>query len=125
MAHFAKLDDNNIVIDVCVVNNEDIQNLEFPDSESVGIGFLTNWSQGYSNWKQTSYNKKFRKNYAAIGGYYDPSLDAFIPPKPFNSWVLNSDLYWEAPFPEPDQEKAYMYYWDEPTVSWVIFSTTE
>lgn len=117
MAHFAKLDENNVVIDVNVVNNEDVQNLPFPESEVVGIEFLTNWSGGYTNWKQTSYNRNFRKNYATIGGIYDPVKDAFIAPQPYPSWVLNQDTYiWEAPVPRPTDGISYN--WDEATLSW-------
>jgi hypothetical protein len=117
MAHFAKLNENNVVIDVNVVNNEDIQNLPFPESEVVGIEFLTNWSGGYTNWKQTSYNVNFRKNYAGIGSIYDPVKDAFILPQPYPSWVLNQDTCrWEAPTPRPTDGIAYR--WDEETLSW-------
>jgi hypothetical protein len=93
MAHFAKLDDNNIVTEVNVVGNEMLNNLPFPESEPVGIAFLTEWSGGYTNWKQTSYNANFRANYAGVGYTYDPVLDAFIPPK--------------------------LYQWDEETQQWV------
>ena len=118
MAHFAKLDDNNIVLEVNVVNNSDIDNLSFPDSEPVGVAFLTQWSGGYTNWKQTSYNNNFRKNYAGIGYVYDTTLDAFIPPKPYPSWLLNTTTcQWEAPVPYPTDGKRY--YWDEATLSWV------
>lgn len=117
MAHFAKLDDNNFVIDVNVVNNEDIDNLEFPESEPIGIDFLTSWSGGYSNWKQTSYNKNFRKNYAGIGFKYDPIRDAFIPPKQHASWVFDEDLcMWVPPTPQPNDGKYYV--WDEISISW-------
>ncbi len=118
MAHFAKLDENNVVIDINVVNNEDIQNLPFPESEPVGIEFLTQWSGGYTNWKQTSYNGNFRKNYAGIGGVYDRIRDAFIPRKRFASWVLDeTTCQWVAPVPMPDDGKSYV--WDEITTSWV------
>ena len=117
MAHFAKLDENNVVIDVNVVNNEDIQNLEFPESEAVGIEFLNNWAGQEFIWKQTSYNGNFRKNYAGIGYTYDAGRDAFIAPKPFASWVLNEDTcVWEAPVPRPQDGKSYV--WNEETVSW-------
>lgn len=121
MAHFAKLDENNVVVEVCVVNNMDVLNLPFPASEPVGIQFLTNW-QGYpSKWKQTSYNNSFRKYYAGIGFTYDEQRDAFIPPKPFPSWVLNEDLLvWEPPITYP--EDGGMYIWDENTGSWAPFS---
>lgn len=119
MAHFAKLDENNVVLEVDVVDNSDIQNLPFPESESAGIAFLTQWSGGYTNWKQTSYNRNFRKNYAGIGFTYDAILDAFIPPKPFPSWLLNTTLcVWEAPVSYPTDGK--MYHWDEETKIWVL-----
>jgi hypothetical protein len=118
MAYFAKLDDNNIVVDVNVVNNETVGNLAFPESELVGVAFLTEWSGGYSNWKQTCSNKLFRKNYAFVGCSYSSSLDAFIEPKPYPSWTLNTDIcQWEAPAPRPTNENAYL--WDEEAQQWV------
>lgn len=117
MAHFAKMDDNNIVVDVNVVNNSDINDLSFPESEPVGIAFLTQWSGGYANWRQTSYNANFRKNYAGIGFIYDTVLDAFIPAKPYSSWLLNTTAcQWEAPVPYPTDGNQY--YWDEAEQSW-------
>lgn len=119
MAHFAKLNSDNIVIDINVINNAEIDNLPFPDSEPVGIAFLTEWSGGYTNWKQTSYNASFRKNYAGIGYAYDDIIDAFIAPKPYPSWLLNTDTgQWEAPVPYPNDGKTYI--WDEATLSWVL-----
>ena len=118
MAHFAKLDENNVVIDVNVVNNSDVGDLPFPESEAVGVAFLTAWSGGYSNWKQTSYNANFRKNYAFIDGVYDAGRDAFIAPQPHNSWTLNEDTcIWAPPVPYPSDGK--LYFWDEATLSWV------
>jgi hypothetical protein len=118
MANFAKLDDQNIVLDVNVVNNETINNLPFPESEPVGIAFLTEWSGGYTNWKQTSYNANFRKNYAGIGYTYDATLDAFIAPSPYPSWLLNLDTcQWEPPVPYPTDNKIYS--WDEEAQQWV------
>ena len=118
MANFAKLNDQNIVIDVNVVDNETINNLPFPESEPVGVQFLTEWSGGYTNWKQTSYNASFRKNFASIGSTYSSELDAFIPPKPFPSWLLNTNTcQWQAPIPYPNDGK--MYVWDETTQFWV------
>lgn len=119
MAHFAKLDADNIVIDVNVVSNDALDNLAFPESEPAGIAFLTEWSGGYMAWKQTSYNGNFRKNYAGIGFAYDATLDAFIPPKPFPSWLLNTKTCrWEAPVPYPTDGNNYV--WDEATLSWVL-----
>ena len=118
MEHFAKLDDQNLVLDVNVISNDTINNLPFPDSEPVGVAFLTEWSGGYANWKQTSYNANFRKNYAGIGFTYDAVLDAFIPPKPFPSWLLNTNTcQWQAPIPYPNDGNQYI--WDETTQSWV------
>ena len=112
MAHFAQIDENNIVINVLVAEQE------FINSGAVGDS---------AHWIQTSYNTRsgvhalggtpLRKNYAGLGYTYDVSRDAFIPPKPFASWVLNEDTcLWEAPVPMPTDGK--MYRWDEATVSW-------
>ena len=122
MAHFAKLDDSNIVLEVNVLNNEVLDNLSFPESEPVGIEFLTEWSGGYTHWLQTSYNNNFRKNYAGIGFLYDPIRDAFIPLQPYPSWVLNEDTCkWEAPVSYPTDGKDY--YWDEATLNWIEIPT--
>jgi hypothetical protein len=122
MAHFAKLDGNNIVLEVNVLNNEVIDNLPFPESEPIGIEFLTEWSGGYTDWLQTSYNGNFRKNYAGIGFTYDPIRDAFISPQPYPSWLLNeTTCQWEAPVPYPTDGKDY--YWDETTLSWIEIPT--
>ena len=115
MAHFAKLDENNTVLEVHVVNNDV---LDPSNEESSGVAFLTEWSGGYSNWKQTSFNGTFRKRYAGIGMYYDAFLDAFLFPKPFNSWLLNEEhCQWEAPTPKPTDEKFYT--WDEDSLDWI------
>jgi hypothetical protein len=121
MANFAKLDDQNIVIDVNAVANAVIDNLPFPESEPVGVAFLTEWSGGYTNWKQTSYNGNFRKNLAGIGYTYDSTLDAFIAPKPYPSWLLNTNTcQWQAPIPYPTDGKIYS--WNEETQQWVEFT---
>lgn len=118
MANFAKLDNNNVVIGVNAVDNNVIDNLPFPESEPVGIQFLTEWSGGYTNWKQTSYNANFRKNFAGIGYSYSVDLDAFVPPKPYPSWLLNTNTCrWEPPIPYPNDGNLYT--WDEATQSWV------
>ena len=117
MAHFAKLDENNVVLEVHVVANEAINNLPFPQSEPVGVAFLVMWSNGHPYWKQTSYNMNFRKHFAGIGFTYDPAYDAFIPPKPHESWVLNEQTcLWEAPVPMPKDGGVYV--WNEATQSW-------
>ena len=114
MAHFAKLDEAGIVLEVNVVDNAA---LDPTDEEGSGIAFLTEWSGGHPFWKQTSYNGTLRKNYAGAGFFFDESRDAFIPPKPFNSWLLNEEsCHWEAPIPYPDD--GLMYRWDEEQGDW-------
>lgn len=117
MAHFAKLNEKNIVVEVIVVHNNELLDENGIEQESKGIEFLTNLF-GHSNWKQTSYNGNFRKHYAGIGFTYDQQLNAFIPPKLFASWLLNPvTLLWEAPFPYPDDGKNYE--WNDTSLSWV------
>jgi len=118
MAHFAKLDENNVVLEVHVVHNNELLDENGVEQEQRGIDFLINWSNGYLAWKQTSYNGTFRKNYAGIGYTYRADLDAFVPPQPFASWVLNEDrCLWDAPVPMPTD--GQMYSWDEATTNWV------
>ena len=116
MSHFAQIDDNNIVTQVIVAEQD------FINSGAVGDP---------SKWIQTSHNTyagqhknggtPLRKNYAGIGYSYDQGRDAFIPPKPFNSWALNEETcLWEAPTPYPTDGKIYA--WNEDTLSWVIFN---
>ena len=117
MAHFAELDSNNTVLRVIVVNNNDVLDSNGQESEEVGINFCKGLFGG--EWKQTSYNANFRKNYAGIGYTYDSVLDGFIPPQPYPSWVLNqSTCLWEAPVPMPTDGQLYS--WDEATTSWVV-----
>jgi hypothetical protein len=122
MAHFAKIDSNtNIVIDVNVVNNEDLNNLSYPESEAVGISYLAQWTEPNTYWKQTSYNNNFRYRYAGIGYTYDSARDAFISPQPFPSWILNeSTTLWEAPVSLPDGAKESDYNWIEETQTWQL-----
>ena len=121
MANFAKLNDKNVVIDVNAVANAVVDDLPFPESDPVGVAFLTEWSGGYTNWKQTSYNANFRKNLAGVGYTYDSVLDAFVPPKPYPSWLLNTNTcQWQAPIPYPTDGKIY--YWNEETQQWVEFT---
>ena len=118
MAHFAKLDENNVVLEINVVDNIWLLQ-DGIESEAKGVQFLVDWSGGYTNWKQTSYNGKIRKNYAGIGWIYDSIRDAFIPPQPFPSWTLNEDTcLWNSPVPYPTDGQRY--YWDEATTSWVV-----
>lgn len=116
MAHFAQLDENNVVTQVIVVGNKDCADANGVEKESIGIAFCERLLGG--TWKQTSYNGNMRKNYAGIGYTYNADIDAFVPPKPFTSWVLNNETaQWEAPTPMP--QDGNMYNWDEATTSWV------
>ena len=118
MAHFAWLNEDNTVAQVIVVGNSTINDLPFPDSEPIGIDFCRSLHGQQTNWKQTSYNANFRKNYAGIGYTYDAALDAFIAPQPYPSWTLNTQTCrWEAPIPYPNDGKNYI--WDETTQTWV------
>ena len=111
MAHFAKLGTGNIIEKVEVVSND------IATTEQAGVDFLNNLYGTRDVWKQTSYNGNIRKNFAGIGYSYDQTRDAFIPPKPFNSWTLNEDTCrWEAPVAKPTDGQNYT--WNEETISW-------
>jgi hypothetical protein len=128
MASFAKLDNNNIVLRVESVVNEVIKDSNGIEQENIGIEFLkTLYNEPNAIWKQTSYNTNggvhslggtpFRKNHAGIGYTYDEIRDAFIPIKPYNSWVLNeTTCLWEAPVARPNDNNQYS--WNESTLSW-------
>ena len=116
MAHFAQLDDNNIVTQVIVVHNNELM-LDGEESEDKGVLFCKSLYGSDTKWKQTSYNGNFRKNYAGIGYTFDKDRNAFIPPKSYNSWVLNeTTCLWEAPIAYPTDNKVYV--WNEDTISW-------
>jgi len=121
MAHFAKIGLNNKVISIHSVNNEVLKDSNGVEQEVNGIDFLTKL-HGWSIWVQTSYNKTFRKNFAGIGYTYDETRNAFIPPKPFNSWVLNEDIcLWESPISKPNRDglEVNQYWdWNETNQSW-------
>ena len=127
MAHFAKLDQDNAVLQVIVVNNNDVNNLPFPESEPVGIAFCQSLFGADTRWAQTSYNANFRYNYAGIGYTFDPTPapnGAFIPPKPYPSWLLDTNTFqWQPPVPYPTDGGTYT--WDESTQSWVRVSPAE
>jgi hypothetical protein len=109
MAHFEELDENNIVTQVLVTDND------YPNE---GYNWLVETFGG--TWVQTSYNATIRKNFAGIGYSYNETLDAFIPPKPFESWLLNEETCnWEAPKPYPTDEKLYN--WDEDSQEWIEY----
>ena len=114
MAHFAKIGVGNIVEQVIVVSND------IAVTEQAGVEFLNNlYKDRNVVWKQTSYNGNIRKNFAGIGYQYDQTRDAFIAPKPFNSWILNEDnCCWEAPVSKPQDDNVYC--WNESTLTWVL-----
>jgi hypothetical protein len=140
MAHFAELDENNIVLNLHVVNNNAIGNSEFPDSEEAGIEFLQRIFGEDKIFKQYSYNTRknvhygddgqpdgkpaFRKNIAKIGGLYDESRDAFVEKQPFPSWTFSETTYtWEPPVEQPpceeDDGAVLCYGWNEEQQTWV------
>jgi hypothetical protein len=112
MAHFAKLE-NGVVTQVIVVDNKDCADASGVEKEYIGAAFCERLFGG--TWKQTSYNGNIRKNYAGIGYTFNADIDAFVPPKPFNSWILNEETaQWGAPVAMPDD--GQMYTWNEETV---------
>ena len=122
MAHFAKLEDNQVT-DIVVIDNNDIVGADGNESEDVGIVFLKDLFGQDTVWKQTSWSASFRKNYAMIGGTYDADKDAFIAIKPFPSWQLNEETcIWEAPVPLPDDHETNPVRWDEENQEWVEFN---
>ena len=123
MAYFAKLGTGNIVEQVISINNAVITDANGVEQEKLGVDFINKLYNTRDVWKQTSYNKNFRKNYAGIGYQYDHTRDAFIAPKPFNSWILNEDTCrWEAPVSRPiaNLENNQYYFWNESIINWEI-----
>jgi hypothetical protein len=119
MAHFAKLDENNIVIQVLVVNNEVLLKTDGTESEYKGKVFL-NQTFGNATWVQTSYNGNFRKQYAGIGYTYDETNDLFIAPQPYASWSLDENFDWQPPTPYPTDGQSYR--WNEETQTWDLIT---
>ena len=123
MAYFAKLNSDNIVENVISINNAVITDANGVEQEQLGLDFINKLYNTNDVWKQTSYNNNIRKNYAGIGFQYDQTRDAFIPPKKFDSWLLNEDTCrWEAPVSMPTTvlEKNQYYSWNESIVNWEI-----
>lgn len=114
MAHFAELNNDNVVIRVIVVRNEDILD-KGAESEAVGTSYCEKLFGG--KWIQTSYTGGIRKRYAGVGFTYSPENDVFISPQPYQSWNLNSEFDWKAPVDMPDDDKRYK--WNEDTIAWV------
>ena len=114
MAHFVRIE-NGVVVQGIVVSDKDTADEHGVEKEEIGIAFCSNLLGG--TWKQTSYNGNIRKNYAGVGYTYDEGRDAFIAPKPFNSWVLDeAKAQWKAPVDYPTEEGRFT--WDEETTSW-------
>lgn len=115
MAHFARIDDN-VVQEVIAVSNDDCGGGVFPESEPLGQDFIKKIGlEGV--WIQVSYNSSFRKRFPSKGFYYDPDADIFVPPKPYNSWLINDDFDWEPPKPYPQDGQEYR--WDDIQQEWV------
>ena len=123
MAYFAKLGIGNIVEKIISISNSIITDNNGIEQEQLGIDFINKLYNTRDAWKQTSYNNNIRKNYAGIGYNYDQVRDAFIPPKPFNSWILNEDTcIWNAPvaMPTTELEENQYYSWNESIINWEI-----
>ena len=126
MAHFAQLDENNVVTRVIVVDNKDIIDRQTGEEDEIlGIAFCKKLLGG--NWKQTSYNDNIRVRYAGVGYSYNEELNAFILPKPHASWVLNNETAdWESPvgsapeLTEEQSEAGFRYEWDEENTNWKL-----
>jgi hypothetical protein len=117
MAYFAKLGTGNIIETVISINNSVITDSNGIEQEQLGSDFINKLYNTRDVWKQTSYNNNIRKNFAGIGYQYDQTRDAFIPPKTFNSWILNEDTcLWEAPVAYPDDGERYT--WNETNQTW-------
>jgi hypothetical protein len=133
MAHFAQLDQNNIVTQVIVVGNDDCTDANGNEVEEIGVAFCKKLLGAETNWKQTSYNNTFRVRYAGIGYSFSEELNAFIPPRPFDSWVLQEETAdWQSPLgaapalTEEEIAARSFYRWDEEayqadnTTGWVL-----
>ena len=113
MAHFAELDNNNVVLRVVVVGNDCVPSDEHIDGETWCVNFFKT-----PNWKQTSYNHNFRKQYAGIGYVYDNAKNKFISPKPYASWALDANDDWQAPVIYPTDTTDKIISWDEDNLRW-------
>ena len=115
MAHFAELDENNIVTRVIVVHNNELVDTSGNESEAKGVEFCSTLF-GHTNWVQTSYNNNMRKQFAGTGYTYDSDSDVFVAPQPYPSWSLDDNSDWQPPTPMPEDDN--MYSWNEDTQSW-------
>ena len=124
MAHFAKINSDNIVTEVIVINNDVIKDSDGTEQESLGVTFCTQ-IYGIGTYKQTSYNSNMRKNMATVGSTYDTTRDAFIRPKIYPSWVLDeATCRWKPPIDHPSDSEAIggnvLYQWDESFTNWKV-----
>lgn len=118
MAHFARVNNDWVVEEVIVVNNDILLNEQGIECDWLGEQFCQSLYGSHTKWIQTSYNGNKYKNFAGIGFTFDPFRNAFIPPKPFQSWVLNeATCSWDAPAPYPSNDGPYV--WDEKSLSWI------
>lgn len=118
MAHFARLDENNIVTMVTVVSNDDMVDENGNEVEALGIA-VCEQVVGAGPWVQTSYNGNFRRRYAGLGFTYNADADVFVAPAPFPSWMLDENYDWQPPIPMPAQSEGTYWVWDEDSVGWV------
>lgn len=116
MAHFAQLDENNMVIQVVVVSNGDCRGATGEESEAVGIAFCRSLFGEDTRWKQTSYSGSIRRRFAGVDFIYDETLDAFVAPQPFSSWTFNRETAdWDSPVPRPERG---FWQWNEKMQKW-------
>lgn len=125
MAHFAELDKDNKVIRVIVIDNNDMSDENGIEKEELGINFCKSLFGEDTNWVQTSYNGNFRNRFASVGNTYDATLDAFLNPKPFPSWVLDENLNWQAPKIRPAYQEGFEIKWNEEKLDYDITPVEE
>jgi len=122
MAHFAELDENNVVKQVIVVHNNELIDSEGNENEAKGVQFC-NSLFGHTSWVQTSYNNNMRKQFAGTGFTYDDINDVFVEPQPYPSWSLDENHDWQAPVAKPEDDNNYS--WNEETQTWDEITTEE
>jgi hypothetical protein len=123
VAYFAQLDDTGTVVQVIAISNDDAPDPATEHSEPLGQAFIADVLGLPGEWRQTSYNNNFRKQYCGPGFTYDSDADVFIAPQPFPSWTLDEQHDWQPPTPMPETEA--MWSWDEDTLSWVDLTPAE
>lgn len=119
MAYFANIDENGLVIQVISISNADAPDPAPEHSEPLGQTFIASLGLA-GEWRQTSYNGKFRKQYCGPGFRYDAQADLFVAPQPYPSWTLDENHDWQPPTPRPSEPGPWI--WDEATLTWVHLS---